>query len=173
MMEIPSGVKMRPLSDGVRISWPPLPPYWLVLAGFLLFTAIILVGNLKDFGSVVLFLLVLAGFFYVTGLVFINRSVLHISWREMTISCGPLPYKSQRQFDPHEIRQVYVRLERVGRTTTYGVYALDRSGDHLRLWSVADGQVALYLEQEIERFLGIPDEVVRGEWRPDPYLWEA
>jgi hypothetical protein len=21
--------------------------------------------------------------------------------------------------------------------------------------------------------VGIPDEVVRGEWRPDPYLWEA
>jgi len=172
-MEIPPGVKVRPSPDGVRISWSPVPPSWLIAAGLFLFFAILYAFNLEDLGAVSLFLLCLVGFLYVTGLVFINSSVLQLSWHELTISCGPLPYKPRRQFDPREIRQVYVRLERVGRTTTYRVYVLNKSGDHLKLWDVMEGRVALYLEQEIERFLGIQNEVVRGEWRPEPYLWEA
>jgi hypothetical protein len=45
-------------------------------------------------------------------------------------------------------------------------------GQRKKLTDVMDGSFALFLEQEIERFLGIEDQVVRGEWRPEPYLWE-
>ena len=58
-------------------------------------------------------------------------------------------------------------------SASYDVYVLNIDGQRRKLIQVVDWKTALYLEQEIERFLGIPDEVVRGEWRPDPYLWEA
>jgi hypothetical protein len=171
----PKGVKVETSPDGLWISWPPLGHDWLIAVPFLVLFALLFItpSNREDFSSILLFVLIFAGGAYVVGVGLFNRSVIEIARHALIARCGPLPYKSRREFDSRLVRQVYVKLERVGRLTGYGIYILSQDGRHERFWRVIDGRLALYLEQEIEQILGIPDEVVRGEWRPDPYLWEA
>jgi hypothetical protein len=98
----------------------------------------------------------------------VDRTTLEINWK------GPVPcFYPGRTFPVADIKQVYVRRLSRHTNTTYDIYILTTQGQHKKFATVNDGKRALYLEQEIERFLGIEDQAVRGEWRPGPYLWES
>ena len=107
----------------------------------------------------------------------LNKRVVEVNGDTLAVKCeGPIPWPVPDQaLDSTEIRQVYV-TERISggryRTTYYDVHVLTKYGGREKIVTVSNGNQALYLEQEIERFLGIEDQVVRGEWRPTPYLWE-
>ena len=108
------------------------------------------------------------GLTYGTIAGFVNRTLIRISPSQLTVGHGPLPWWGNKQLDATGIAQVYCK-ERVSRgrngtSITYAVHAALRDGADAKLVDALDSpEQALYLEQEIERFLGIKDVPVRGE----------
>jgi hypothetical protein len=186
MSDVPpklAGLKIEHQQDNLRISWSTLGQAWAIFfAPLALMSAfplllwifssdpILITSEIAcTITPITLFSLVL---FYLTLVSLFNRSVIQISQSELRAEIGPLPYESSKTLNSINIQQIYVRLKRTGRTTAYALYVLTRNNHHEKLVTVRNGKLALYLEEEIERFLGIEDQVVRGEWRPEPYLWE-
>lgn len=184
MSDVPpefAGLKMEHQQGNLIISWPTLGQAWaIVFAPLALVFAfppllwifssdpILITSEIAcTITPITLFSLVL---FYLTLVSLFNRSVIQISQSELRAETGPLPYESNKTLNSTNIQRIYVRSKRTRRTTVYALYALTRNNRREKLVTVRNGQLALYLKEEIERFLGIKDQVVRGEWRPEPYL---
>jgi hypothetical protein len=110
------------------------------------------------------------GITYFTACKFLNRTVVDVSPREIRVTIGPLPWPGNRSVAPLQVAQVYreeiVRNTKNGQTVTYSVSAALKDGKKLKLLSGLDtADQALFLEQEIERHLGIRDQPVAGEMR--------
>jgi hypothetical protein len=103
----------------------------------------------------------------------LNTATIDISRGRLMVEQGPIPSARRRDIDSTTVQQGCVIRRESRHTFSYKLYALTRGGPHKHLVTVDDGQLALYLEQEIERSLGMEDQVVRGGWRPEPYLWTA
>jgi hypothetical protein len=156
-----------------------LLPIAVVFVGFSVTIAVGLFST-ESFSSLVITLLF--GLFFL-GVSFLllyfalvlifNRAIIEISQGRLVVEHAPIPYARRRVLDPAVIRQIYVIRRESRYAFSYKVYALIRGCAHRHLLTVDNGVLALYLEQEIERALGMEDQVVRGEWRPEPYLWEA
>ena len=110
------------------------------------------------------------GLTYFTVCSFVNRTVIDVSPREISVRIGPLPWRGNRSVAPMQIAQIYreeiVRQTKNGQSITYELSAVLKDGKKLKLLSGLHGaDQALYLEQEIERHLGIRDQAVAGEMR--------
>lgn len=172
-----AGLQREHLQDSLRISFPTLGKVWAALSIMftLLFTYPLLLSisdPTQDLWDTLFLALISLGFLYASLVSLFNRSVVQVNQSELKVTHGPLPYASSKTLDSTNIKQIYVRLVRAGRSTSYDLYVLTRNNLHEKFLTVRNGELGLYLEQEIERFLGIEDQVVRGEWRPEPYLWE-
>ncbi len=104
---------------------------------------------------------VIAGYF--------NRTTINVSRVALAVSHGPLPWPGRKQLDSAGIRQMYCKeqIHRGKNSTnyTYEVHvALNTGKDEKLVTGLENSEQALYLEQEIERFLGIKDQPVRGEF---------
>ena len=183
-MRVPRGVDVEILKDGERISFSPFSlvwvwgPFFLLLAVLLGSPVVLIVRDpfiLGDsWGLIILTLLLLVVSLCAVYLALVwvfNRSTIEIGQGRLVVKQGPFPYARHRNLGMANIRQIYIirRERRFG--FYYRVYALTKDDLHRALLTVENGEIALYLEREIERFLGIEDQVVRGEWRPEPYLW--
>lgn len=96
-----------------------------------------------------------------------NRTRVVVQSGEIVIRHGPLPWLGGGRIGAGEIRQLY-REETPAKdsdsTASYHLNAITRDNRKLRLIrSVRSADVALYLEQEIEKALGIEDRQVKGE----------
>lgn len=107
------------------------------------------------------------GLTYYTLAGFLNRTLIRVGPSQIGVSHGPLPWWGNRQLNSSSIAQVFCK-ERVtrGKTTTisYEVLAATHAGTQEKLVDGLDNSdQALYLEQEIERFLNIKDAPMVGE----------
>jgi len=106
------------------------------------------------------------GYYTLTG--FVNRTTIWVGQGRLVIHHHPLPWWGNKDLLASEIRQLYCK-ERVhhsdsGTQYSYEVHAITQSGDKEKLLSnLTETEQALYIEQELERHLGIPDQAVRGE----------
>jgi len=110
------------------------------------------------------------GLTYFTACLFVNRTVIDVSPREIRVQVGPLPWRGNLAVAPAQIGQIYreeiVRHTKNGRSVSYHLSVATKDGKKLKLLSgVPSADQALYLEQEIERHLGIRDQPVTGEMR--------
>ena len=100
---------------------------------------------------------------------FLNSTVIRVGMGEIDVTHGPLPWFGKRHLETASIAQLYVKevlrhRRRGSASLTYEVHVATRDGGHVKLLSGLDSsEQALYLEQEIERALGIKDLPVRGE----------
>jgi hypothetical protein len=101
---------------------------------------------------------------------FSNRARIRVEDSVLHVSVGPMPPRAQRSIPVSEIVQVFVREQPRTFFTVrptplgYELCAVDRSGAVLPLvGSMLDLREARYLEDQIERHLGILDEPVPGE----------
>jgi hypothetical protein len=105
---------------------------------------------------------------YTTIAGYLNRTTITVSHTALAVSHGPLPWPGHKQLDSAGIRQMYCK-EQIHRgknstTYTYEVHvALNTGKDEKLVTGLENSEQALYLEQEIERFLRIQDQPVRGE----------
>ena len=99
---------------------------------------------------------------------FLNKTYIGVSRQLLAIVTSPLPFFNNRTLNPDDIAQLYSK-EKIARgrdstTITYEVHVVTKSGKDIKLVSGLDeSEQALYIEQEIEKYLGITDRPVRGE----------
>ncbi|MFV9503033.1 MAG: hypothetical protein AB4911_00565 [Oscillochloridaceae bacterium umkhey_bin13] len=99
-----------------------------------------------------------------------NRTTIEVTHGALTINHGPLPVTGYRHLPREQLRQLYgVEATRRSNKRTVIVYHLQALSNDDKQITLIDGlesaQQVLYLEQEIERFLGIRDEPIKGELR--------
>jgi hypothetical protein len=108
---------------------------------------------------------------YVTLMSMLNTSRLEVSGGELRIQHGPFPFWNitrDRTVSGREISQLYGQEMRGSKgKITYSLFALDSEGrkHELAFWLEDKNQV-LYLEQTLERLLGLEDKPVEGEAAP-------
>jgi len=98
----------------------------------------------------------------------LNRTHVVVGQGRMSVRSGPLPWLGNQDLDATALRQLYVQEKvnqgRNGTTVKYELHALTRDGKNLLLVrTLKSREQAIYLEQEIEKALGIRDEPVRGQ----------
>ena len=101
---------------------------------------------------------------------FFNRRKVVIDNDVLTSEIKPFKIDSGRQeFKTSEIEQLYVSKYFTGTTINekrlmaYSLSAILKDKRSVRIISNSNLETALYLEQEIERFLDIEDKTVTGE----------
>jgi len=99
---------------------------------------------------------------------FLNRTSIRVTYEQLRIRHYPIPHWRNRTILSRDLIQLYSKekTKRSSKNTsvTYEMHALTRDGKNVKLLSGLDSsEQALYIEQEIERYLGIRDEPVRGE----------
>ncbi len=99
---------------------------------------------------------------YATAAMFVNRTRILVSGGRLKVDHGPLPWPGNRDLPTASLQQLYavehVQRTRGGTTTTYSVRARVAGGRSVKLATgLAEPDQALYIEQQIERHLGIPD----------------
>ena len=106
---------------------------------------------------------------------YVNRTYIVIGPKEMQIYSKPLPMPNTQTIKHDEIHQVYAK-QRINRnsdgkrTITYEVQAAMHGNQHKKLvGSLSNAEQALFIEQEIEKYLGIDDVRVSGEYRTRAY----
>lgn len=106
------------------------------------------------------------GYYTLTG--FVNRTTIRVGQGELGIRHHPLPWGGNKEMVASDVRQFYCK-EKVhhsdsGTQYNYEVHAVMQDGSREKLLSnLAETEQALYIEQELERHLGIRDQAVRGE----------
>jgi hypothetical protein len=105
-------------------------------------------------------------YYMLTG--FLNRTRIEVSRNQLTIRHGPLPWRGNQDLPGRQLTQLYgEEVTSRGKnsvTITYDLHAVDREGRKVKLLSgLTEKDQVLYLEQTLERRLGIEDAPVAGE----------
>jgi hypothetical protein len=109
---------------------------------------------------------VAVSYYAITG--WFNKTDIKVTKQYIDISHKPLPWIGNKKIDSNDIKQLYGK-EKISRSNnsssvTYEVHVIMNSGNDTKLLSgLASSEQALYIEQEIEKYLGIKNKPVRGE----------
>ena len=109
-----------------------------------------------------------AGLTYYTLAGFLNRTIVQVSREGLTIYHTPLPWFGNKRIPVTELAQLYreevISRGNRGTQTTYQLSAVSKESKKIKLLGgIETADVALFLEQEIEKWLGIKDVKVTGE----------
>lgn len=139
---------------------------------FLFAVLAILSGQLSMLLFLSLHLAVGIGLLYYTISLLINKTYIYVNRQSIHIEHKPLPklFSPSRDIESSEIGQLF--LERYVSSKTNGVpnYAfavqvLLKNNERVNLVKgLRTEEQGRYIEQQVERFLGIKDRVVEGEW---------
>jgi len=105
---------------------------------------------------------------YYTLAGFVNRTTIVVGKRELRIAHGPLPWSGGLTLATSDIVQLFCKRNEHrsngGVQFTYDVMVVERNrGARKLLRRLFDEDQALYIEQEVERALGIVDRPTPGE----------
>ncbi|MBU0468031.1 MAG: hypothetical protein KKD07_00260 [Candidatus Omnitrophica bacterium] len=105
-------------------------------------------------------------YFVIAG--YVNKTYITVTNKLFEIKHKPLPFFKTIVMSSRDLKQLYSK-ENISRSSdgascTYEVHAKTLSGENIKLIdSLPNSEQALYIEQEVERFLHIEDEPIRGE----------
>ncbi|MCP4542601.1 MAG: hypothetical protein GY832_36225 [Chloroflexi bacterium] len=174
---LPNGIDLTENLDGLEIvrRWFSIQTVFLTFFvvfwdGFLVFwyTQAINTSNIMMLVFPLLHVAIGVGLTYYVLASYVNRTYIRVNHSFLSIQHAPLPFPGNRTVDASDIKQVYskenISRSRRSNSVTYEVHALTRNGRNLKLLSrLPNSEQALFIEQEIERFLRIQDVPVRGE----------
>lgn len=88
----------------------------------------------------------------------------------LTVRQGPLPWLGNREIPTDSLEHLYcdehISRSRKGTTVTYSVRARGKDGCMVKLVTgLPERDPAMYIEQEVERHVGIADRRVAGQVR--------
>ncbi|GAB5553502.1 MAG: hypothetical protein Sapg2KO_30930 [Saprospiraceae bacterium] len=168
--------------DSLEISFKWFSP----MAFFLLFFSIFWVGFLVFWYAIsfstgaplmaILFPLIHVGVgvglvYYVLCL-FFNKTYFHIHDGELNVIHQPIPWwKGNRKMNIEDISQFYVKEKKSssknGTNYTYDLRAKLRNNEDKSIMAIDNisSQTAMELEKRLEKFLGIQDQPVKGEYQ--------
>lgn len=98
----------------------------------------------------------------------VNTIVVRVDPAHLSVRQGPLLPRRHIEIDQSQIDQLYIKkhVQRGNKSTTitYQLHLVHKNGLHQKIVSNLDtAEQALFLEQEIERYLGLEDQTVSGE----------
>lgn len=97
---------------------------------------------------------------------FVNRTNISVKDGILSVQHGPLPWRGNRRIAVDELAQLFCQ-EQVGSkgSRSYSLHALLKAGDKVPLLrGLTEPDQALYVEQILEKRLGIVDVPVAGEY---------
>ena len=109
------------------------------------------------------------GFLYYALATWINKTHIYVSKNAIEIKQKPLPWFGNKRLVTKNIKQLYSKKQISSSTSSsrsaisYHLRVVSIGEDDMRLLKVENAEQALFLEQEIEKYLGIKDLRVRGE----------
>lgn len=98
----------------------------------------------------------------------LNRTHIFVSHGKIAVRHRPIPWLGNKELEASNLKQLYVKEKisqsRHGTSVTYQIHALTHNSRNIQLVSgLGISEQALYIEQEIEKYLGIEDIPVKGE----------
>ncbi len=116
-----------------------------------------------------LFIIIGITLIYLALVIWINKSQIYVSKKAIEIKHQPLPWLGNKRIETSNIKQFFVKKkvgsERNGtRTVSFHVMGVTDNDKTFKLITgLKSSNQALYIEQEIEKYLGIENETVSGE----------
>jgi hypothetical protein len=172
---MPKGIEVTKVGNVLRISrrWFQWPHVFLVFFclgwdGFLIVWHGIALASSMWFMSLFALIHTAVGIVltYYTLAGFLNHTTVQVEQDKLEIWHHPLPWFGQKRLPAADIKQIYCKenTSSDGASQSYEVYVLLRYGGRKKLSSgLVEPEQALYIEQELERFLGIHDRPVSRE----------
>ncbi|NLF71841.1 MAG: hypothetical protein GX575_22660 [Candidatus Anammoximicrobium sp.] len=174
---MPPGIEVSPFGGSLEITrrWFALPFVFLAFFcvfwdGFMVAWHAIALSTGAWFMSAfgLLHTAVGVGLTYYTVAGFVNRTVIRAGQGLIEIRHGPLPWPGNKEFVAHEVAQLYskekVQHGKNGTQCAYTIHAIMADDRRETLvGGLTEAEQALYIEQQLEQFLGIRDEPVPGE----------
>ena len=174
-VDLPRRFKVRRTPGSMEITWSAGGPVHglalCIIAGG--------IGYMALTTGILPFLIASAVFFYFAAVRTINTHRIRVDKARLRVTQGPLPWPGKRKLDTSDITQLYATEHETRSDHSrndsqqnkvrkhYRLSANRRSGGHIKILSgLNDPLQALWLEQEIERLLGITDQPVAGEHTP-------
>jgi hypothetical protein len=175
---LPRGMKVEERMDGLTITrrWMDASA-WAVLVFAIFWNGFMIVWNttslvqgiwiMSVFGllhtGVGLFLI------YLVLAMFLNSTTVKVTYDAVQSSSGPIPWKGNEKIPKSEVEQFYctekVRRTKNGASITYDVHAVLTGNRREKLvQGISNHDQALFIEQQLERHLGIRDMPVSGEY---------
>ena len=142
---------------------------WLGILGFF-YAMAFASGNRQVLLFPLLHVAVGLGLAYWTAAMFVNRTDIVVSGGNLSIRHRPLPWFGSRDIPTSALEQLYcdqhVSRSRNGTTVTFSVRARGTDGKLIKLVTgLPERDQAFFIEQEIERHLGIADRPVASQMR--------
>lgn len=132
----------------------------------------IMTGNFEVLLFISLHLSVGVGLLYYTVAKLINTTYITLSRKQLTIEHKPIPwiFSPGKSIDTADITQLFIEQYIASRTNGRPDYRFRliaiRKQDRITLMQgLTTAEQARYIEQEMERFLQLPDHPVEGEWQ--------
>lgn len=176
---MPSGIKVEDVGTALQISrrWFNVSAFFLLFFsifwnGFMLVWHGIAISSgawiMSAFG--LLHTAVGVGVAYATAGMFLNTTYVRVGNGMIEVKTEPVPWWGNKWLTADDISQFYcmeqVHRGKNGTSYTYDVMCLRNDGVRDTLvQGLQDSTQALFIEQELERFLGIKDQPVDGELR--------
>jgi hypothetical protein len=108
------------------------------------------------------------GLIYFVLAIFLNSTVITANKFQLSVSVGPLPWKGNRRIDSSQVRQLFckekISRRKNGTSSSYSVEAVMQDNSRQTLANgFANADEALFVEQQLEKHLGLADIKVEGE----------
>jgi hypothetical protein len=174
---MPAGIELLYVENGMQIVRRWFSPRLIFLTLFCLFwdgfmvvwfSIAISQGQwaMAAFGSIHGMIGVGLTYFVIAG--YINKTYITVAYESLTVQHKPLPFSGGKTIKSSDLKQLYSKeLIHHGRGKTsysYEVQAITHSDTTVKLLSgLETSEQALFIEHEIEKYLGISDQLVRGE----------
>jgi hypothetical protein len=104
---------------------------------------------------------------YATLAGLLNRTVIKVTSEFLTVRNGPVPWWGNRRLPIDELERLYCEKdtdpEKQGWTYVYGVHALTKAASKVDLVTELERAQALFIKQELDRWLNSEDHGVGGE----------
>jgi len=169
----PDGFELHQIPNGIEIVRRWFDPTYIGLIFAVLFSFGMTLYFTRDLWlSAPLFLVLpilgVAGFSYYIVAGLLNRTYVSVDSQGLTIRHEPIPWFGGKTIETSRLKQLYskeiVSRGESGPHVSYELRATLKSGGDMKLLAgLASQQQALYIEQELEKHLGIKDAHVDGE----------
>jgi len=179
----PEGIEVLKLRSelDLRLDWKKTTPtggktfllaftfLWnLILLPFVLM--ILVSGNWSVLLFMSLHLAVGIGLIWYMAAIYLNKTSINLSRHKLKVRTLPLrvPFFKSGEYEISDIKQLYVSKYTASTSNgvpnyAYALYAIMKDGDKVALVRGMNRETQHYMEQEIETYLGIKNEVVSGE----------
>jgi hypothetical protein len=162
------GTRMRIVRKWFSLKVIPLAIFAMVWDGFLFFWY----ANALEGGSLITILFPLGhvsvglGITYYVIAGFLNRTYIDVDRGRIQVRHRPIPYFGNKKLRSRDIKQLYAK-EKIGSDNNAGsfeVFVLTKDKKSISLIKgLESDEQALFIEQEIEKYLRLEDVPVKGE----------